>query len=93
MALKGSRLNLPYCLLNSLENMAYVVHNTIGDHDRSLFHHGLIKILIRYQLFAIGKSWDQFLVENGFAQNQFWPPSISMSRQKRRKPSVMKFVR
>ena len=38
MALKGSRLNLPYYFINSLEKMAYVVHNTIGDQDQSLFH-------------------------------------------------------
>ena len=30
-------------------------------------------------------SWDQFLDENGFGHTEFWPPSISKSRQKRRK--------
>ena len=80
MAIKGSRLNLPYYFINSLEKMAYVVQNTIGDKNRSLFHHLLIKILLQYQLSVIDKSWDQFLVENGFWQSQFWPPTISKSR-------------
>ena len=33
-------------------------------------------------------SWDQFLVENGFGHTEYWPPSISNSRQKRRKSFV-----
>ena len=28
------------------------------------------------------------MVENGFDLSQFWPPSISKSRQKRRKPFI-----
>ena len=88
MALKGYKLNLPYYFINSLEKMAYVVHNTIGDQDQSLFHQCLWKILIQSQLSIIDKSWDQFLVENNFGQTWFWPPFISKSRKKRRKPSV-----
>ena len=73
MAFKGSKINLLYFLLNSLCKIAYVVQNTIGDQYRSLFHHGLVKILVKYQLYFIGKTRDQFLDENGFEQNELWP--------------------
>ena len=61
MALKGLKLNLPYFLLHSLHKMAVTVQRTIGNQDRSLFHHGLIKMLVQYQLATIGKTWDEFL--------------------------------
>ena len=70
--------------------MAYAVQNTIGNQDHSLFHHNLIKILIQFQLSTIYMSWDQLLVENGFGQTKFWPPSTSKSRLKRRKHYISK---
>ena len=45
-ALKGLKLNLPYFLLHSLHKMAVMVQHTIGNQDRSLFYHGLIKMLV-----------------------------------------------
>ena len=67
-------------LLNDLEKMAYAIQNTIGNQDRSLVYHRLLKLFIQYQFYAFDKSWDQLLVENGFSQTKFWPPSISKSR-------------
>jgi len=64
LALKGCKLNLPFYFLQSLKKMAHSVQSTIGNSDRSLFHHGLIKILIQHQLSLSCKSWDEFLVEN-----------------------------
>ena len=66
MALKGLKLNLPYFLLHSLHKMAIMVQCTIGDQNRSLFHHELIKMLVQYQLVTVGKTWDEFLKENDF---------------------------
>ena len=60
MDLKGSKLNLPYFLLNSLEKMATTIQNSIKIQDQSLFHHGLIKILVRHQLSLKGENWDEF---------------------------------
>ena len=59
--------------------MYYVVKKTVGNQDWTLFHHGLIKVLIQFQLSTIDMSWDQFLVENGFVHTEFLPPSISKS--------------
>ena len=64
--------------------MASSVQNTIGDQDHILFHHGLVKILFKYKLSFIGKTWDQFLDENGFGQNEVWPSVRPKTRQKRR---------
>ena len=61
MALKGLKLNLPYFLLHSLHKMAIMVQHTIENQDHSLFHHGLIKMLVQYQLVIVGKTWDEFL--------------------------------
>ena len=63
LALKGSKLNLPFYLLQSLKKMAHSVQNTIGNPDRILFHHGLIKILIQHQLSLSCKSWDGVVEE------------------------------
>ena len=63
LALKGCKLNLPFYLLQSIKKMAHSVQTTIGNPDRSLFHHGLVKIIIQHQLSLNGKSWDEFLIE------------------------------
>ena len=55
-----------------------------GDQYRSLFHHGLVKILVKYQLYFIGKTWDQFLDENGFGKNEVWPSVRPKTQQKNR---------
>ena len=49
-----------------------MVQHTIHNQDLSLFHHGLIKMLVQYQLATIGKTWDEFLKENDFGFTQFW---------------------
>ena len=88
MAFKGSRVNLPCFLFNSLEKMACTVQKTVGNQDRSLLHHGLLKSMIQYPLSTMGKNWDQFLNENNFGQTQSWPSPLPKIRQKRRWPYV-----
>ena len=34
--------------------------------DSSLFHHGLIKLLLVHHLKTLGEYWDSFLARNGF---------------------------
>ena len=71
LVLKGCKLNLPFYLLQSLKKMAHSVQSTIGNPDRSLFHHSLIKILIQHQLSLSYRSWDEFLVENKLGSIQY----------------------
>ena len=92
MAFKGSKLNLPYFLFKSLQKMAIAIQSTIAEHDRSLFHHGLVKILVQYQLSFINVTWDQFLSKNGFGQNEEWPSIQHPTRQKRRHSNGSKVV-
>ena len=66
MALKGSKINLPFFLLQSLRKMAHTIQNIVGDIEQSLFHHDLLRILFQYQLNRIGRSWDEFLSTNSF---------------------------
>ena len=44
----------------------------MGDKEWSLFHHGLIKILISYWLGELGNSWESFLTCNEFGENEEW---------------------
>jgi hypothetical protein len=41
--------------------------------DSSLFHHGLIRILVNFHLVSIGDTWKKFLVRNGFLLMQIDP--------------------
>ena len=66
--------------------MAHSVQTTIGNPDRSLFHHGLIKILIQHQLSLSCKSWDEFLVGCKLGPTQYWPNPPPKTRRKRKAP-------
>ena len=59
--------------------------------DRSLFHHGLVKIIIHHQLSLNGKSWDEFLTECHLGPTQYWPNPSPKTRRKQKatvKPEV-----
>ena len=72
LALRGYKLNLPFYLWQSLKKMSRTVRN-FNNPDRSLLHHGLIKIILQFQLSANGKSWDIFLVDCQLGLMQHWP--------------------
>ena len=62
LALQGCRLNLPFYLWQSLKKMSQAVQS-FNNPDRSIFHHGLVKIIVQHQLYLNGKTWDEFLTE------------------------------
>jgi hypothetical protein len=66
MVFLGFRLNMPFYLLRSLSKMAKFYQRKIGNPEANLFHHGLIRILIEYQLVQIGDTWDAFVIRNNF---------------------------
>ena len=70
---KGQALNMPFYLINILQKMAYKFQKNTTNRDRSLFHHGLVKILIHHGLSWIGDNWDSFITRNNFVVNQEWP--------------------
>jgi hypothetical protein len=60
----GFHLNMSFYLLRSLYKMSkrYKKQNL----DSSLFHHGLIKLLLVHHLKTLGDDWDGFVARNGF---------------------------
>ena len=50
--------------------------------NRSIFHHGLIKFILQYQLYANGKSWDSFLTDCQLGPTQYWPNPSPRIRKK-----------
>jgi hypothetical protein len=61
----GYPLNMPHYLLRSLYKMSKRFKHEKA--DSSLFHHGLIKLIIIHHLNLSGDNWQAFLSRNGFA--------------------------
>jgi hypothetical protein len=56
-------LNFPFYFLKSLEKMSSQVRKNVTNPHNSLFHHGLIKLLILTELEKQGQSWDAFIYQ------------------------------
>ena len=63
---RESKLNLPYYMLKSVEKMIVRVRNHPKNSIHSVFHQGLIKILINFELGKTGISWQHFILWFGF---------------------------
>ena len=63
----GFQLNMPYYLWRSLYKMEKRYKRQ--QLDSSLFHHGLIKILLVHQLKLQNDDWNAFLTQNGFVNS------------------------
>jgi hypothetical protein len=74
----GFELNMSFYLLMSLYKMSKRYKRQSMNSLSSLFHHGLIKILLISHLSQIGDNWESFLSRNGFTQvdNTVNPPLI-----------------
>lgn len=59
-------LDLVHYLYNSLLKMSKRYQKQPLSSPQYVYHHGLIKILVQHQLSKKGKSWDEFLVAEGF---------------------------
>jgi hypothetical protein len=64
MSFMGFPLNMPYYLLRSLYKMGKRYKKQRS--DSSLFHHGLIKIILIHQLESQNDCWDSFITRNGY---------------------------
>jgi hypothetical protein len=65
MNFMGYPLNMPHYFLRSLYKMSKRFKREKA--DSSLFHHGLIKLIIVHHLNLSGDNWQAFLSRNGFA--------------------------
>ena len=54
-------MNFPYFLCKSIAKMSRQVHKHSGNPYNSLYHHGLIKILIEDELHVRRDTWDNFV--------------------------------
>ena len=63
----GFPLNLPYYLLQSLFKMSASIKRGPKNVSHSLFHHGLVRMLIDKELQKSNRSWDEFVESNGFS--------------------------
>ena len=66
--LENGETNLPFFLLNSLRRMASNVQKKTQFIDATMYHHGIIKILIEFHLKSIGDTWENFLIRNHFKE-------------------------
>ena len=75
--LEDHQMNLPYFLLNSLKKMATNVHNKVQCIENTMYHHGLVKILVEFHLRSTGDDWESFLIRNHFKEKSPEKPSSS----------------
>jgi hypothetical protein len=66
--IKGNELDMSFYLLNSLKKMALTIQHSPRSLERSLFHFGLVKILVEARLQEKNDNWGQFLVRNHFVE-------------------------
>jgi len=59
-------INMPYYLLQSISKMAKGVQKQEKDMEKSLYHHGLIKMIITHEFRKQSLSWKQVLIDSGF---------------------------
>ena len=66
-------INMPHFLLQSLSKMTKAVQKRAKDKLTSLFHCGLIKIIITYELQKQNLTWKEFIIHNQFEELEELP--------------------
>jgi hypothetical protein len=72
----GKPLNFLFYFLKSLEKMSSQVRKNVTNPSHSLFHHGLIKLLVVSELRKQDRTWDDFLY-------QFLNPHLTVKTTKK----------
>jgi len=86
--LENGNINLPFFLLNSLRRMDSNVKKKMEFIYTTMYHHGLVKILVEFHLKRIGDSWENFLIRNYFQEALESPEEGNIRRSKRKKTSM-----
>jgi len=86
--LENGTINLPFFLLNSLRRMATNVQKKIESIETTMYHHGLVKILVEFHLKSIGDTWEDFLVRNFFQDAPKTPEESHVKKSRRRKINI-----
>jgi len=80
----GEDLNLPYFLYQSLKKMASCVQRRVQFLETTVYHHGLVKILIEHHLSKSNDTWDDFLIRNHFEEAKELSPEPQATKRSRR---------
>ena len=65
--------------------MSGTVQNVIQFIDTTMYHHGFIKILIKFHLKSSGDTWENFLIQNHFKQGSQEEPSCGKEKRGRKR--------
>jgi hypothetical protein len=87
MVFMGFELSMPYYLHQSLFKMAKRYKHSQA--DTSLFHVGLIKMVLVYELGLRRDSWHDFLSRNGFGESN--PPQVDKPMVAESKPTPVPY--
>ena len=86
--LENGTINLPFFPLNSLRRMATNVQKKVESIETTLYHHGLVKILVEFHLRSIGDTWEDFLVRNFFQDALDLSEGNHVKRSRRRNINI-----
>jgi hypothetical protein len=87
MVFMGFELSMPHYLHRSLFKMAKRYKRSQA--DTSLFHLGLIKMILVYELGLRRDSWHDFLSRNGFEESN--PPQVDKPMMTERRPTPVPY--
>jgi hypothetical protein len=62
-------MNIPYYLLRSIGNISDRIQSKYKDVDTSIFHSGLIRMLVSEELGKKNISWEHFVIDSQFKLN------------------------
>ena len=83
--LEDGEIRIRFFSLNSLKIMSTNVQKRIHFIDNTMHHHGLVKILLEFNLKSIEDSWDNFLIRNHFQDELEQPKENKTKKSRRRK--------
>ena len=82
-------IDIPFYLFRSLSKMCDKVQLRKDDCETSLFHHGLVKLLVLNGLQKIGRDWDSFIFMAGFqSKTGLTPQPVREKEQSVEEPTI-----
>jgi hypothetical protein len=69
------RMNLPYYFSGDLKKMDMTVQANPKIHPHRIYHHGLIKVIVKGKLGKLQNTWDQYLNQSSF-EKKVHPPAV-----------------
>lgn len=83
--IEDNEINIPYFLLNSLRKISRNVQRKIQFIENTMYHHGLVKILVEFHLKNMGDNWESSLVRYHFKEDNQEQPSSGKAKTGRKR--------